>query len=230
MLAIIPARSGSKLLKNKNILKIKNKPLIAYTIEAAKKSKYVSKVVVITDSPKIALISKKYGAEIPFLRPKNISKDSSDVMDTYLYTLDFYKKKKIIYKSFIALLATNPLRDHNDIDKAIQIFKKKKADSVIGMSEAPFPISWNKLVKKNKIHNFNKDFDSISNRQKHTKTYIPNGSIFILKEKKLRKYREYYFKNTFAYIMPQKKSVDIDNYFDFKIAQFLIENKKKSNE
>jgi CMP-N,N'-diacetyllegionaminic acid synthase len=94
MLAIIPARSGSKLLKNKNILKIKNKPLIAYTIEAAKKSKYVSKVVVITDSPKIALISKKYGAEIPFLRPKNISKDSSDVMDTYLYTLDFYKKKK----------------------------------------------------------------------------------------------------------------------------------------
>ena len=122
------------------------------------------------------------------------------------------------------------MRDHNDIDKAIQIFKKKKADSVIGMSEAPFPISWNKLVKKNKIHNFNKDFDSISNRQKHTKTYIPNGSIFILKEKKLRKYREYYFKNTFAYIMPQKKSVDIDNYFDFKIAQFLIENKKKSNE
>jgi CMP-N,N'-diacetyllegionaminic acid synthase len=227
MLAIIPARSGSKLLKNKNILKINNKPLISYVIEAAKKSKYVSKVVVITDSPKIALIAKKYGAEIPFLRPKNISKDSSDVMDTYLYTLDFYKKKKIIYKSFIALLATNPLRDHNDIDKAIQIFKKKKADSVIGMCEAPFPISWNKLVKKNKIKNFNKDFDSISNRQKHTKTYIPNGSIFILKEKKLRKYREYYFKNTFAYIMPQKKSVDIDNYFDFKIAQFLIENKKK---
>ena len=93
MLAIIPARAGSKQLKNKNILKIKGKPLIAHTIEAAKKSKLVTKVVVITDSRKIARVAKKFGAEVPFIRPKELSKDTSEVMDVYLYTLEFFKKK-----------------------------------------------------------------------------------------------------------------------------------------
>lgn len=223
MLAIIPARAGSKQLKNKNILKIKGKPLIAHTIEAAKKSKLVTKVVVITDSRKIARVAKKFGAEVPFIRPKELSKDTSEVMDVYLYTLEFFKKKNEIYSNFIGLLPTNPLRDSKDIDKSIKIFNRYSADSVIGMTEAPYPLSWNKIIKNNKIRSFNKKFDTVSNRQIHSKTYIPNGSIFILNKEKLKKKRNYYFKNTYAYVMPQNKSIDIDNYFDFKIAKFLLE-------
>ena len=155
MLAIIPARSGSKGLRNKNILNLKKLPLIAHTILAAKKSKKISKVVVITDSKKISKIAKKYGAEVPFIRPKKLSTDSSKVIDTYFYTLKFFEKKNFFYKEFIALLPTAPLRDYKDIDTAIDIFKKNNAKSVISVTKQKKPIEWNLLIdKKKKIRSF----------------------------------------------------------------------------
>ena len=153
MLCIIPARADSKGLKNKNILKFNKKPLIYYTIKAALKSKKIKRVVVITDSKKIANISKKIGAEVPFLRPKKLASSSSMVIDTYSYVIERLNKgnkKKI--DEFISLLPTAPLRDFKDIDNAINLFKRKKADSVISMTEANYPIHWNKLLKRdNKI-------------------------------------------------------------------------------
>ena len=96
-LAIIPARGGSKGLKNKNILKFNNKPLLAWSIIAAKKSKLFSKIIVSTDSKKIAVIAKKYGAEVPFLRPKKLSSDRSKSVDLVIHALDFYKKKNLFF-------------------------------------------------------------------------------------------------------------------------------------
>jgi N-acylneuraminate cytidylyltransferase/CMP-N,N'-diacetyllegionaminic acid synthase len=223
MLCIIPARADSKGLKNKNILKFNKKPLIYYTIKAALKSKKIKRVVVITDSKKIANISKKIGAEVPFLRPKKLASSSSMVIDTYSYVIERLNKgnkKKI--DEFISLLPTAPLRDFKDIDNAINLFKRKKADSVISMTEANYPIHWNKLLKRdNKIYPYSKYFDAISNRQVYEKTFIPNGAIYIFNYKKLTKSRNYYFKKTYAYLMPKEKSVDIDDIFDFKLAESL---------
>lgn len=128
MIAIIPARSGSLGLKNKNILKIKEKPLIAYSILSALKSKNISEVLVMTDSERIAKVSKKYGAKVPFLRPKSLATSKAVVMDTYIYCIEKLKKD-FNYKifEFVALLPTSPLRTSDDIDNAINLYKKKKS-------------------------------------------------------------------------------------------------------
>ncbi len=119
IICVIPARSGSKGLKNKNLKKLKNLPLIAHTIIQAKKSKYISDVYVSTDSIKIANISKHYGAIVPFLRPKKLARDSSMVMDSYFYLIENIRDRKKI-DDFVALLPTSPLRKTNDINQTIE--------------------------------------------------------------------------------------------------------------
>jgi N-acylneuraminate cytidylyltransferase/CMP-N,N'-diacetyllegionaminic acid synthase len=227
MLCIIPARGGSKGLKNKNILPFNGKPLIYYTIQSALNSKKITKIIVITDSLKIAKISRKFGAEIPFLRPKRLSTSNSLAIDTYIYTINKLKKKNIFIKEFIVLLPTSPLRNSVDIDNAINLFKNKKADSVISMKELECPLAWSKKISENYlIKSSNKFFKSNFNRQYYQKTFVPNGAIYIFNSQKLLKYKSYYFKKTYAYLMSKKKSIDINDIIDFKIAEFL---KKKNN-
>lgn len=225
MLAIIPARKGSKGLKNKNRLIISKLPLIAHSILAAKKSKKISKIIVSTDCKEIAKISKKYGAEVPFYRKKRLANDNSMVMDSYFEVIDRLFIKDTI-KNFVALLPTSPLRSSTDIDNAINLFFKKKASSVISMTEAHYPIDWNHFVNKNKsVRPFNSKFNAVKNRQKIKKTFIPNGSIYVFDYKILKKTRRYYHKNTFAYLMPHENSIDIDNKLDFEIAAKLFKKK-----
>ena len=146
MIAFIPARGGSKELKNKNIKIFAGKPLIAHTIIEALNSKLISKVLVLTDSQKIAEISKKYGASVPFLRPKYLAKDNSNVVDTYLY---FSKKMKLNkdYENFVVLQPTSPIRTRKEIDKAIKLFTKKKATSLVSVCKNKFPLNWAKSIK-----------------------------------------------------------------------------------
>jgi N-acylneuraminate cytidylyltransferase/CMP-N,N'-diacetyllegionaminic acid synthase len=229
MLCIIPARGGSRGLKNKNILRFNGKPLIYYTIQAALKSKKITKVIVITDSLKIAKISKKFGAEIPFLRPKKLAKNNSLAIDTYIYVINKLKKKFSI-NEFIVLLPTSPLRDNTDIENAINLFRKKKADSVISMKEVEYPVDWIKRVNKSYlIESYNKNFKSNFNRQYYKKTFVPNGAIYIFNSQKFLRYKDYYFKRTFAYLMSKKKSTDINDLVDFKTAEFLKRNSKNFN-
>ena len=123
MICIIPARSGSKRLKNKNILKLANKPLIFHTIESALKSKYIDKVILSTDSAEIASICKKLDVLIPFYRPDYLSNDSASTVDTVIYTLDrLIKEYKFKISNFILLQPTSPLRNEIDIINAIEIF------------------------------------------------------------------------------------------------------------
>lgn len=227
MLAIIPARGGSKGLKKKNIKKLNGLPLIAHSIISAKKSKNISRIIVCTENLEIAKIAKKYGAEVPFHRPKNLAKDNSMLMDSLFYFIERIKRtEKKFYRNFIVLLPTAPLRDAVDIDNSINLFRKKKAQSVISMTEAFYPIEWNHIISPDKrVKAYSKNFDAVSNRQKLNKTFIPNGAIFIFKYHLLKKTRRYYHKNTFAYIMPNDRSIDIDDIYDFKLAEFALTKK-----
>ena len=215
MLAIIPAKLKSKRLPNKNLKLLLNEPLIAHTIKSALKSKKIKKIIVSTDSKKIAKIAIKYGAEVPFLRPAKLTKNK---INTWDISKDVIKKLQIkenkTYESFIYLQPTSPLRTTQDIDNAIKKFKTKKANAVVSVSEAK-PKFWFKNVS-----NQGKMSETKEDKKKH---YLLNGAIFIFKTKFIQKSKaNNYGKNCFAYVIPAEKAVDIDTLIDFKVAEFIL--------
>jgi N-acylneuraminate cytidylyltransferase/CMP-N,N'-diacetyllegionaminic acid synthase len=226
MIALIPARGGSKGLPGKNTKLLAGKPLIAYAIESALNSKYISKVYVSTDSEEIAEIARKFGAKVPFLRPSYLASDEALAVDTYLFMLDKWQESGEIVDSFIILQPTSPLRTSKNIDEAIELFHSKNASSVISYTEENHPISWHKYV--NEDLTFSPIFEEeIVNRQQKRKTYYPNGAIFVFKEGLIRE-KKYYNENSFAYLMSRNNSVDIDTLEDFEYAEFLLT--KKNND
>lgn len=225
MLAIIPARSGSKGVPKKNIKELAGAPLISYTIKAAKKSEFITRIIVSTDSEEIADVATKYGAEVPFLRPAELATDDAKAIDVYLYTierLNLENDEQI--NEFLVLLPTSPLRNYMDIDQAIKIFKKKNADSVISVTETEYPPQWIKRIsEKGILEDYFQGMNNL-NRQEYEKTYIPNGAIYIFKYNVLKKEYNYYTDKTYPYIMPNIRSIDIDTPLDFMIAEYLIKN------
>lgn len=231
MLAIIPARGGSKRLSGKNIKILNGKPLIAWTIEAAKKSQFITRLVCSTDTSEIAEVAKKNGAEIPFMRPKKLATDTAKAIDNYIFTIEELKKRENnIYKDFVVLQPTSPLRKANDIDKAIDLFREKDAESVISYSEALHPPVWAKRIDNNKkIKNYFQEDVSNKNRQKIPIAYMPNGAIFVFRYSLLKNKYTYYSDETYAYVMPNERSIDIDNLIDFEFAEFIMRRESEKH-
>ena len=230
--AIIPARSGSKNLRNKNIISLNNKPLIAHTIESAIKSKMFEKVYVLTDSIKYARIAKKFGADIPFIRPKKISQDMSTDNQLYVYMLNYFKKNKIQTPKFFAHLSpVVPIRKNRIIERGVKFFfKKKKNDlqSMRSVSEMVQPAYKMMRIVEGKLCSIkNKDFDLNKlnfPRQAYEKTYIPNGLIDIISKKNLELNKTTHGKKTIPFLVDQMY-VDIDDKTDLMYAKYLIEKK-----
>lgn len=212
-------------MPKKNIKELAGAPLISYTIKAAKKSEFITRIIVSTDSEEIADVATKYGAEVPFLRPAELATDDAKAIDVYLYTierLNLENDEQI--NEFLVLLPTSPLRNYMDIDQAIKIFKKKNADSVISVTETEYPPQWIKRIsEKGILEDYIQGLNNL-NRQEYEKTYIPNGAIYIFKYNVLKKEYNYYTDKTYPYIMPNIRSIDIDTPLDFMIAEYLIKN------
>lgn len=221
MIAIIPARGGSKGLPGKNIKMLCGKPMIAYAIDAAKKSKYIDHVVVSTDDQQIADIALQYGAEIPFLRPDFLAFDTAQAVDNYIYTIDRLSKRwSIPIEEFVVLQPTSPLRITEDIDGAIEMFFEKKADSVISYTPEAHPVRWHKYINEN--NEFVDIFDTtITNRQDLKTSYYPNGAVYVFRSSMIKE-RKYYTEKSYGYIMPRNRSVDIDYQEDFDYVEFLM--------
>ncbi|MDC3100633.1 acylneuraminate cytidylyltransferase family protein [Candidatus Pelagibacter sp.] len=229
IIALIPARAGSKSIKNKNIKKLKNKYLIYYPIETAKKIKIFDRIIVSTDSKKIAKIAKNGGAEIPFFRPKKISKNSSldiEYIKHFISKMNLKNKNTII----VILRPTTPIRDHKIIKKAINSFKSGKYDSLRSVSiskESPFKM-W---IKKNK--NLILPFMGEKNikltnfpRQKLKKTYWQNGYVDITKVETIMKYGNELGKKV-KFFEIDHEIVEIDYKSQLKVAQFKTILRKK---
>ena len=189
IVAVIPARSGSKSIKDKNITPYKGKPLIYYSIKTALKSKYINRVIVSTDSNKYKKISIKFGAEVPFLRPKKYSSDNSVDYDYILHASKFLIKNKYYPDLIILLRPSTPNRVTHVVDKAINFFIRnlKKYDSMRSVSEFSQPAQKLFMIKDKQLKGF---FDKSLHgeyhaypRQKFPRTYLPNGYIDILKPK-----------------------------------------------
>lgn len=228
MIAIIPARGGSKGLPGKNIKELCGKPLIAHTIEAALNAKGIDRVIVTTDSEEIAVVAQRYGAEVPFMRPAELAGDTSSAIDVYLHAVSFLEKhsgKEI--EQFMVLLPTTPLRNAGHIESALKRFADTKAETLISMKEADVPISWYYAMnEEGRVKNLGINAENaVANRQVNEKHYIPNGAIYILNKKLLHEKRTYYCENTVAYLMDAEDSIDIDHALDFKIAELLLKER-----
>jgi len=219
-LAIIPARGGSKRLPRKNILNLCDKPLIAYSIEAGLKSKYIDKVVVTSDCDEILNISKKYGADI-ITRPFELAEDTSSSFVAIKHTLDNFKE----YDYIILLQPTSPLRDERDIDESIEFLANR--DAVISVCETDHSPLWaNTLDESKSLKGFLKD-EILNKRSQDIKPYYRlNGAIYICKANKLLEEETFFIKdNIYAYQMDRNNSIDIDHEIDFKIAEVLLNSK-----
>jgi len=224
MIAIVPARGGSKGLPGKNIKELLGKPLIGYTIEAGLNSGYIEEVIISTDSREIADVAEAQGGSVPFLRPEELAGDDSKAIDVYIYTIERLKKEyEYDIESFIVLQPTSPLRQTSDIDAAIIKFYDLNADSVIGVTEAQHPPVWaKKITPDGVLEDYFPEFSSNKNRQEIEKAYMPNGALFIFNYSRLKEGYGYCFEKTYPYIMPLERSIDIDTQFDFDLAEFLL--------
>lgn len=224
-LAIIPARSGSKGLKDKNIKNLNGKPLIAHTIEAANQSGVFNDIVVSTDSEEYANISIDHGATVPFLRPAELASDRSSSIDTIIYTINQLKKGNISYDYFVLLQPTSPLRDAKDIKNAINLLFERKALSLVSVCKTEHsPLIMNTLNKSLAMDNFlSNEFNK--RRQELPEYYRVNGAIYLSEVKHFLQCKNFYNKGSFAYVMDQKNSIDIDSEIDFELAKILMKYK-----
>lgn len=226
ILGLIPARGGSKRLPGKNIRPLLGKPLIAWTIEQALASKYLDRVIVSTDSEEIAEISKKYGAEVPFMRPKELATDDTKSVDVVLHALKYFEEIENYSPDIVVLLQpTSPLRTREDIDKAIEIFCRNRCKSLISVYEAPNHYLWLFEVKDE----FLKPLDCLHSRLNSNvlpKLYVPNGAIYIAEVETLKTCKTFYIEELSYYVMPYERSIDIDIELEFDIAENIIKKRE----
>ncbi len=223
IIAIIPARSGSKGVKDKNIKELNGKPLIAYTIEEANRCGVFDCVFVSTDSEKYAQIAREYGAEVPFLRTSENSSDKAGSWDVVREVLSKLDKK---FDIVVLLQPTSPLRNSNNILEALDLFFSKNADTVCSVCETPHSAFWcNTLDESLSMQDFIKK-EYQKPRQELPKTYTLNGAIYICKTELLQTNPNFYGEKSFAYIMDAVKSVDIDTELDFTLAETIISRYK----
>lgn len=230
MIAIIPARGGSKGLPGKNIRELAGKPLISYSIMSAMKADCIDRVLVTTDDEKIAKVAESYGAEIPFIRPPELATDNSSAVDVYIHAVEYMiNTEKCDVDSFMVLLPTAPLRTSHHIMEAYDLFVNRNAATLISVVEAETPPSWYMQLSENgMIQNcgFGNNENAISNRQNNKTYYIPNGAIYILNYNLLKSKRTYYCDKTIGYVMSRCDSVDIDTLDDFDYAEYLLTKSK----
>ena len=232
ILALIPARAGSKRILNKNIKLLNGKPLIAYTIEASTKSKYITRIVVSTDSQEIAEVSKKYGAEVPFLRPESISKEDSTEMQFFEHALDWFWKNENYEPDLIVLLyPTSPFRKPESIGKAVEeMLKHPEADSLRSVrlcSEHPYKM-W--TIENGYLKPYVKTEDTSMHTlsyQLFPKVYIQNASIYITKPSTIKNKKSPIGDIVLPFVMDEMESVDINTLLDFEFAELYTKNESQ---
>ena len=227
-LAIIPARGGSKGLPRKNIKPLLGKPLIAWTIEQALNSKYIDKVVVSTDDEEIAEISKEYGAEVPFLRPKELARDDSPTIDAIMHAINWFEERGEFFDILVLLEPTSPLRKRNDIDNALELLINniETADAIVSVGEVHLE---NPYIMKKIENGYVKPFIEIDKdfyqRQQLPKVYFPYGVIYASKIETLKKYKTFYQERTIPYFIERWQNYEIDDIYDFICIESILRYK-----
>jgi len=230
ILAIIPARGGSKGLPGKNIIKINGKPLIGWTIEQAKACEFIDEIFLSTDSEEIAKVAEQFGITVPSLRPIELASDTASSIDVIIYTIDLLKKSKE-FDIVILLEATSPLRDIEDISCALKILiETEGAESIVGIckTENAHPDFLVHKDNRNFIRPYGKNEFIFKRRQELDNLYFFEGSLYISYIKTLINRKTFYHEKALGYEMPKYKSFELDDIVDFKIIEALMIAKKNN--
>ncbi|MHA7646445.1 acylneuraminate cytidylyltransferase family protein [Nitrosopumilus sp. S4] len=222
ILGIIPARGGSKGIPQKNLRKILGKPMLQYSFDAAKKSQ-INKILVSTDDKKIAQFAESQGIEVPFLRPKKLSRDTAKTFDVINHTLNYLLKIEDYTPDIVIILQpTSPLRTKEMIDKSIKLLKNKNTTSVISVSKVKTHPSSSFSYDGKFLKPLRKDFKKFDRRQQYSPVYFPTGAIYTTWNTTIKKYMTIYGPRIKPLITEQEFSVDIDTKFDMFIAEMTL--------
>jgi CMP-N,N'-diacetyllegionaminic acid synthase len=222
-ICFIGARGGSKGVIRKNIRKLGNKPLIAHTIESAIKSDLFQNVIVSTDDKEIAKIAKKYGAEIPFMRPKKLATDNASFDRVMLHGVKELKKQGYDFDIIVNRDCTVPFIQENDMKSAINLLKRKKCDLICAVYKQHHNPYFNMMELNSKHHlKFSKKNNSISGRQNAPVVYQLNG-LFVLDVKSLLKYKKFYMPKILPFEISPESGFMIDTEFEFQIADCIAQ-------
>lgn len=229
ILAIIPARSGSTRIRDKNARLFCGKPLIAYTVLQARKNPLIDRVIVDTDSPKIAAIARRFGAETPFLRPKRMATASASVNSAILLLLRRLEKEENYKPTHFALLqVTSPLREQKDINECWKLMLETGATTVLTVCQINPRFFYIGRQKNLILVNRRKDGFFDTNTQGWRKSYILNGSfVYIVKTSAFLKEKTVYTKKIKAVVCERWRSVDLDEPEDFVVAEYLYKSKDR---
>ena len=225
ILAIIPARAGSKRLPGKNSKLLCSKPLIQWTIEAAKQSTHLTDILVSTDSEEIASIAQKCELAVPFMRPDAYAGDKSTAIDVIEHVVGQLRQEHKHYDYILWLQPTSPLRTSDDIDGAIESLMARNADAVVSVCECEHSPLWsNTLDADQSMESFLEPFVKNNPRSQALPEFFRlNGAIYIARTERLLVEKSFFLeRNIFAYKMAKESSVDIDSALDFKLAELLL--------
>ncbi|MEK7067231.1 MAG: acylneuraminate cytidylyltransferase family protein [Patescibacteria group bacterium] len=229
-LGIITARGGSKGIPGKNIKKLGGKPLIAYTIETALKSGVFDRVILSTDDRKIAEVGRRYGAEVPFMRPKELAKDDTATLPVLLHAVSYLKEIENYSADYIMILQpTSPFRQPFHIQEAVKLLKRSGADSVLGVSEIPEQFNPDRTMKIDKngwltLWSGRPVRKRISRRQDLPNAFWNTCALYLFKTKFLfdQKESNFFGKNVKPYIMDKKYALDINTMDDWRMAEKVV--------
>lgn len=223
ILAIIPARGGSKTIKDKNIYPLLGKPLIGWTIHEAQKLPFIDRLVCSTDSEIIASVAGEFKCDVPFIRPPKLSIDTIAVNDSLLHAIEWYENKGEYFDILLLLHCTSPFRTHIHIQQALKKFIETKADNLISLCEFEIPPFWAYTMNENEKIDFLFEKEKArSQRQNLPKTYHPNGAIYISKINTFKQTKDFLTPAPIGFVMDKTSSVDIDTENDINYAEFLL--------
>ncbi len=230
ILGVITARGGSKGILGKNIKLLGEKPLIAYTIDSAKRSMLISDLIVSTDNQEIAEVARQYGAEVPFMRPKELAEDGTPHLPVMQHAIRFMEEK--LGKKFdyvVILQPTSPFRTAEDIDETLGVLIKKGADSAVSLVEiesAEHPMKIKKIENDLVVQYCMKEEEGIC-RQDLPIAYKRNGSVYAMKRDLIIKDNRLYGEKIVGHFIPKERSIDIDYPFDWVRAEYMLDELEK---
>lgn len=226
VLAIIPARGGSKGLPNKNIKELCGKPLIVWTIEKAKLSKYIDELIVSTDSQQIANIARSVRCNIPFLRPQSISDDTTPMYEVVLHSIEYFERTNKTFDIVILLEPTSPLREDDDIDKMLEKLNEfyEIFDAIVSVGEVNEHPSIMKRIFNEKLYPYCKELDMALRRQDNEPAYFPYGVAYISKTKSFKEEKTFYQKRTTYYKIKRYQNYEVDSIYDFLAIENIMKH------
>lgn len=228
-LAVIPARSGSRGLKDKNILPLGGIPLSAWTINAARESQVFDEIHFSTDSGKYAEIAKHHGASVPFLRTPELATDTADTWDVVKEVLKRYRTMGREFDAVMVLQPTAPFRSAEDIRAAVRLLEEKNANAIVSVTEPEHSPFWcAELPPDGNMRVYHDKLQYMVRRQKLPQQYILNGAIYVSRVGHLLEAKSIYECGCYAYKMPRERSVDIDTGEDLEYCEYLLRRKLRT--